>query len=112
MRGFIVLHFLAPSPPRNIRTVLTLKPTTSVLVFWDSPEGGNAISSYAVTVQPSSSRNITAEDSVDHDPEITSYNTSFSDLVPGETYDVTVTTTNVIGVAPSATQFTTRKWLV
>ena len=92
---------VAPGPPRNIMLdLLESNPTESILMMWNTPVGGDAISIFIVHWM--------SDDNVDQVSvsynQSTSYTIVISNLIPGETYTVVVQVFNDVGSANSTLQ--------
>ena len=102
-------NVLVPSSPQNVLlSPNLLNPTASISISWVTPEGGDAISFYTVTWRQD---DVTGGSSLEpHVIGMTSYQIEIRDLLPGATYSVNVTATNLAGMANSEIQeITTRE---
>ena len=105
----IYYNVLVPSSPQNVLlSPNLLNPTASISISWVTPEGGDAISFYTVTWRQD---DVMGGSSLEpHVIGMTSYQIEIRDLLPGATYSVNVTATNLAGMADSEIQeITTRE---
>ena len=105
----IYCNVLVPSSPQNVSlSPNLLNPTASISVSWVTPEGGDAISCYTVTWRKDDVMGGSSQEP--HVIGMTSYQIEIRDLLPGATYSVNVTATNLAGMANSEIQeITTRE---
>ena len=101
------LFVLAPGFPYNISIVEGSDPQTTMEIFWNKPDGGDAIDTYELQWMPTLSSSLPQPESVDHKPYQERYKQNKSDLTPGESYVVIVGAKNKVGWNNLSKNFTT-----
>ncbi|XP_076799454.1 fibronectin-like [Clavelina lepadiformis] len=77
---------------------LSGEPTTQIQARWNTPNGGDAVTSYLVEWWPTSDVTDTTSATVSHISGNASYIYVIKNLTPGKSYDVSVTARNTAGV--------------
>ena len=82
-------------------------PQTTMNIFWNKPDGGDAIDTYELEWIPTLNSKPIGSLFVKHQNERSEYSQDQSNLTPGEIYNVTVGTNNTVGENTDSQFFTT-----